>query len=435
MERYFKIKPASSLTKEQNEAYDAFKQGRNLLITGQAGTGKSHIIKKFVDYCNQMEKTVAITAMTGTASSLIGGKTIHSWGSLGLGNRGPEYYSEKILASWPKKTKWKKCRVLIIDEVSMLTAQFFELIEEVARNVRGSGRPFGGIQVVLIGDFYQLPPVSKVSEPQKFCFESERWEDVIDQKIILTEIIRQKEPTFQKVLSEVRVGRPSRETIDIIRSRVGIKPSTETGILPTIIYSKREDVDKINDREFNKLASEEILEYDVHYEITGDKALKMKDDEYTMWVDIINKDNNYVQTLQLAVGTQVMLLTNLDQERGLVNGSRGVITDFVDGFPYVRFINGDVEKIVHHSYSYEINATTQIIAKQIPLDLAWCTTIHKSQGQSLDYIQINIGRNIFEYGQTYVALSRVRSLEGLFIEEFDESKIRVNPVVASYFGE
>jgi ATP-dependent DNA helicase PIF1 len=435
MDRYFKIKPSSSLTKEQNEAYDAFKQGRNLLITGQAGTGKSHLIKKLVEYCNQMEKTVAITAMTGTASSIIGGKTIHSWGSLGIGNRDANYYSERILASWPKKTKWKKCRVLIIDEVSMLTAQFFELIEEVARNVRGSGRPFGGIQVILIGDFYQLPPVSKASDPQKFCFESERWEDVIDQKITLTEIIRQKEPAFQKVLSEVRVGRPSRETIDIIRSRVGVKPSTDTGILPTIIYSKREDVDKINEREFNKLTSDEILEYDVRYEITGDKALKMKDDEYAMWVDIINKDNNYVQTLQLAVGTQVMLLTNLDQERGLVNGSRGVITDFVDGFPYVRFINGDVEKIVHHSYSYEINATTQIIAKQIPLDLAWCTTIHKSQGQSLDYIQINIGRNIFECGQTYVALSRVRSLEGLFIEEFDESKIRVNPVVAKYFNE
>ena len=181
--------------------------------------------------------------------------------------------------------------------------------------------------------------------------------------------------------------------------------------------------------------SQEILEYDVHYEITGEKALKMKDDEFTMWMDIVDKDSNYVKKLQLAVGSQVMLLTNLDQDRGLVNGSRGVITDFVDGFPYVRFMNGDLEKIVHHSYSYEINATTQIIAKQIPLDLAWCTTIHKSQGQSLDCIQINIGRNIFEYGQTYVALSRVRSLEGLFIEEFDEKKIKVNPIVAKYFNE
>ncbi len=435
MEQHFKIKQSSSLTGEQNKAYEAFKQGHNLLITGQAGTGKSHLIKKIVDYCNHIEKTVAITAMTGTASSIIGGKTIHSWGSLGIGNREAQYYSERILASWPKKIKWKRCRVLIIDEVSMLTANFFELIEDVARNVRSNSRPFGGIQLVLIGDFYQLPPVFKASEPHKFCFESERWEDVIDQKITLREIIRQKEPIFQKVLSEIRVGRPSRETIDIIRSRIGIIPNTDTGILPTIIYSKRDDVDKINEREFNKLASEEILEYDVHYEITGDKAIKMKDDEYSMWVDIINKDNNYIQTLQLAVGTQVMLLTNLDQERGLVNGSRGIITDFIDGFPYVRFINCEVEKIVHHSYSYEINATTQIIAKQIPLDLAWCTTIHKSQGQSLDYIKINIGCNIFEYGQTYVALSRVRSLEGLFIEEFDESRIRVNPIVAKYFNE
>lgn len=420
------------LNDDQNAALDLVSTGNSILITGEAGTGKSYIIQKIIDQCNKIDRIVAVTAMTGTAASLIGGKTVHSWGSLGIGNRSAEYYSEKILGSWPKKIKWRKCRVLIIDEISMMDANFFELIEKVARLVRGNNRPFGGMQVILIGDFYQLPPVSKSNEPLKFCFESEKWNEVIQNKITLREIVRQKDPIFQNVLSEVRIGKPSIETIKIIESRVNVKPDTDSGIVPTILHSKRNKVDKINEIEFNKLPTSQIVEYNADYEITGDKAIKMKKDELTMWVDLIDKDNNYVKTLQLAIGAQVMLLVNLDQEIGLVNGSRGIIIDFEDGFPLVRFLNGNIQKIIYHSYNYEISLSSEIIARQIPLNLAWCSTIHKSQGQSLDYVQINIGSDIFACGQTYVAISRARSLSGLFIEDFDRHKILVNQKVVEF---
>jgi ATP-dependent DNA helicase PIF1 len=207
------------------------------------------------------------------------------------------------------------------------------------------------------------------------------------------------------------------------------------GIKPTILYSTRKSVERINKEEFDKLPGDEVIEYETTYEIIGDRTSKVREDEFQRFIDMVDRENNYDKSLQLAVGAQVMLLKNIDQEKGLVNGSRGVVIDFESDFPVVKFMNNEIITINHHEYSYEISSISQIIAKQIPLALAWCTTIHKSQGQSLDCVRINIGSGIFEYGQTYVALSRARTLEGLFIEEFDPKKIRVHPKVADFFGE
>jgi len=433
---FLKASKISNLTDSQNLAYQAFLQGKNILITGQAGTGKSHLVRKIVAHCERIRRTVAVTAMTGAAACLINGKTIHSWGSLGVGDKSAQYLSEKILKSWPKKTKWQRCNVLIIDEVSMMNASFFELIENVARLVRGNERSFGGIQVLLLGDFYQLPPVSKEEEDSRYCFESERWAEVIHEKIILNEIMRQKDPIFQKVLSEVRVGRMSDETIKIIQSRIGIEPDLSSGIIPTMLYSTKKSVDKINKTEFAKLTDPNVIEYETLYEIEGERITKMREDDFLRYQEIIDKENNYEKILQLSIGAQVMLLKNIDQEKGLVNGSRGVVIGFDSrDLPQVKFVNQEVETIDRHDYTYEISSVTNIIARQIPLALAWCSTIHKSQGQSLDCVKINIGKGIFEYGQSYVALSRARNLEGLFIEEFEPSKVKVNPKVSDFFGE
>jgi len=423
----------TNLTDSQNVAYEAFLKAKNILITGQAGTGKSHLIKKMVSHCERIRRTCAVTAMTGAAACLINGKTIHSWGSLGVGDKAAPFLADKILKSYPKKIKWQRTKVLIIDEVSMMNSIFFELIEEVARLVRGNDNPFGGMQVVLLGDFYQLPPVGKDCS---FCFESKRWKEVISESVILHEVMRQKDPIFQKVLSEVRVNKLSDETINIIQSRVGIEPDISSGIVPTILYSTKKSVDKINKEEFNKLPDENVLEYETIYELDGERITKMKDDDFERYKEIVDKENNYEKILQLSIGAQVMLLKNIDQDKGLVNGSRGVVIGFNSlDIPYVKFMNGEVESIDRHEYIFELSAVTNVIAKQIPLALAWCSTIHKSQGQSLDYVKINIGREIFECGQTYVALSRARNLDGLFIEEFDPSKIRVHPKVAEFFGE
>jgi len=426
----------SNLTDSQNVAYEAFLQKKNILISGQAGTGKSHLVKKIVAHCEKMRLAVAVTAMTGAAACLINGKTIHSWGSLGVGDKSGPFLADKIIKSWPKRTKWQRNKVLIIDEVSMMNATFFELIEEVSRLVRGNDRPFGGMQVILLGDFYQLPPVAKVGEDNRFCFESKRWQEVIDQCVILNEIMRQKDPLFQKVLSEVRINKLSDDTIGIIQSRIGVEPDLSSGIIPTILYSTKKSVEKINREEFNKLEDETVIEYEAIYSIDGDRVTKVREEEFNRYKELVDKENNYDKILHLTTGAQVMLLKNIDQEKGLVNGSRGVVVSFNENdLPYVKFVNGEIELIDRHDYTYEISGLTNIIAKQVPLTLAWCSTIHKSQGQSLDCVKINIGREIFEYGQTYVALSRARSLDGLYIQEFDPSRIKVHPKVAEFFGE
>ena len=241
--------------------------------------------------------------------------------------------------------------------------------------------------------------------------------------------MRQKDPVFQKVLQEVRIGEVSDESIAILQSRVGIEPDISSGIVPTLLSSKKFDVEKMNQREFNKLPSKDIIQYDAQYEIVGERKKAMKEEEMNVWIDIIDKDNNYEKSIQITENAQIMLLKNIDQENGLVNGSRGIVIGFENDLPIVRFMNGTTQTIGYSDYSYEISSVSTIVARQIPVSLAWCTTIHKSQGQSLDSIKMNIGRNIFEYGQIYVALSRARTLEHLYIEEFDPERIRVHPKV------
>jgi len=433
MDKFVTTQKVSNLTDDQNVAFDAFKEGKNLLITGPAGTGKSHLIRKMSLYAQRIKKTMAITAMTGAAAYIVNGKTLHSWAGIGLGDKPAPIIAQKILNSYPKKIKWQRCNILIIDEVSMMNALLFELLEEVSRLVRQNEKPFGGIQVVLLGDFYQLPPVGKTEQEQKFCFESPVWINVIEKTVILREIMRQKDPVFQKILQEVRIGEPSLETIEILMSRVGIEPDISSGIVPTLLSSKKLDVEKMNQREFRKLAGLDIIQYDAVYEIVGERKKAMKEEEMNIWIDVIDKDNNYDKSIQITENAQVMLLKNIDQENGLVNGSRGIVIGFENDLPVVRFMNGTTQTIGYAEYLFEISNVSTIVAKQIPLSLAWCTTIHKSQGQSLDSIKMNIGSNIFEYGQTYVALSRARTLENLYIEEFDPKKIRVHPKVKELF--
>lgn len=434
LENFFTLPRDPQLSESQNEAYQYYKLGKNLFITGQAGTGKSFLIRKIIKDCKSSKKEFGVTALTGSAACLINGKTIHSWSGLGHGERDARYYIDKILKKFPVKMRYWKTRVLIIDEISMMDIEFFELLSEVSQGVRGNQKPFGGIQIILIGDFYQLPPVLKEKEKQ-FCFESPIWEESIDVHCILKEVQRQKDTEFQKILQEVRDGNVSQESIETLVSCKFKKIDESSGIVPTKLYSTRKSVDNFNKREFDKLDIEEIYDYEVESTYLGIKANKMSSEEKLYLESQLDKDFPYEPELSLCVGCQVMLLINKDVEAGLVNGSRGVIVGFEEDRPKVRFMNGMEELIDFYEWEYEINALNKVLRKQIPLKLAWAITVHKSQGCTLDCVEIDIGKSVFEYGQSYVALSRVKTLEGLFIKDIDVDKIRSHPKVIAFYQE
>ena len=416
-------------TSEHEKAIKLIKARHNILITGPAGTGKSYLIKDIKNWANFQDYNIAITAMTGIASFIIGGTTLHSWAGIGLGDKPAEYLANKIKKNFHTKMKWWKTKILVIDEVSMLTAELFEKLEYIGRLVRGNEKPFGGIQLVLSGDFCQLPPIDKQKEA-KFCFESSKWDSCIYNTITFNKIFRQDDPVLQYCLNEIRMGRCPEDVKNIINDRLGKEYNNDNGIKPTKLYSHRASVNNFNQEQLKKLNSD-IISFDATYEIANyTKMPTPKQREKTL--SILDKNAPYDTHLQLALGAQVVLLVNLDIDNGLVNGSRGVITNFRMDTPIVKFVNGMEIPIISYSWEHEGNPT--YIRKQIPLKLAWATTIHKSQGQTLDLVEIDIGDNIFECGQTYVAMSRVKTLEGLFINSFNPDKIRTNPKVIDFYN-
>ena len=301
--------------------------------------------------------------------------------------------------------------------------------------------PFGGIQVILVGDFYQLPPIKS----DEFVFESEIFKKVINQTIELTDIKRQSDKIFQDILNNVRVNKLTQDQIELLDKRTyehlelenpNIKEEIDSyEIKPTKIYTLKKDVKKINDDNLTKLG-EEIKVFVPETTVEPRKSYVFKRREIDMTVEIMDNNSSYEPCLKLCVKAQVMLIINDNFEKGLVNGSRGVITDFDSkNNPIVKFHNGETSTISKHGFEYNDDIKGKIIRSQYPLKLAWCITVHKSQGMSIDLAEIDIGKKVFEYGQSYVALSRVRNLEGLFLIKFDPTKIKCHPKVDKFFNE
>jgi len=349
---------------------------------------------------------------------------------------------------------------LIIDEVSMMSQKIFEILDGIARGVRKqkSHLPFGGIQIVFSGDFYQLPPVSSNSTSlsigcgggydykyddsaaSAFCFESSLWESSIDVVVQLKKIFRQTDDVYTSILNRVRIGKLSKSSFDILNRQLN-KTMPDT-FKPTILLPRKKDVEVINMAEMAKLTSNEkkyslqrveVLPEDLKktYNSSIHSSPEQREMEYTYMVNNIMAEKEII----LKVGAQVMCIANIDMESAepLVNGSQGVIVDFVsNGLPLVQFTNGYKRVVQYHTWNSETNASIGV--KQIPLIYAWAVTIHKSQGMSLDMAQIDAGSSIFECGQTYVALSRIKSLEGLYLTAFDPQKIKVNKKVQEFYS-
>ena len=433
--------PIESLNAEQREAFDAIATGKSIFITGPGGTGKSYLIQAIYNLIpDRLGKHVSVTAMTGCAALLLGryAKTLHSWAGVGLGRGTSAQLATAIRRSGWTLRRWLATDVLIVDEVSMLTSDFLEKLNEVAQIVRRNTQPMGGIQVVFVGDFYQLPPVVKADEEGKreipFVFESPVWKQIVGQTISLKQIVRQADPVFQAVLNEARIGEVTQQSLDILRSRQGLNWQSEL-IRPTLLFTRRVEVDIVNDKNLKALTTERKLfaADTVFAPLESLRGLSKETPEIKRAIEKLDKDASYVVELILAVGAQVMLLSNMDPQQGLVNGSRGVIVGF-DGMntPLVQFRHG--QPIPVSAATWESEEVEGLFRKQIPLRLAYAITVHKAQGATLDSALIDIGSNTFEYGQAYVALSRVKSLDSLYIWDVEPSAFRAHPKVKKFYG-
>lgn len=397
-------------------------RGANLFLTGQAGTGKSYTLSALMSEFTKRRIAYGITATTGIAALNVQGSTIHSWAGIGLGEEDAATLAGKVNKNKRAAERIRKTKVLIIDEISMCSKELFEKLDQVFRVVRRKfNLPFGGIQLILVGDWLQLPPVARQYE-KSFCFESEIWKTARIRNVTLTEIVRQDATgSFAKLLSKIRTGEYEDADLDLLDSRFGFKFPND-GIKPVVLYCTNRNVEAFNNKELSKLEGEAV-----HHDA--------EDSGQANYIAFFDRNCPAPKVLSLKVGAQVMLLHNLSVEGGLVNGSIGVVEAFTPGkAPVVRFANGAQEVIQKHTWEakeqvFDDNGgwrmRTAAKREQFPLKLAWSMTVHKSQGSTIDRVQLDAS-DAFEEGMIYVALSRVRSLDCLSIKSIDYSKIKVN---------
>jgi ATP-dependent DNA helicase PIF1 len=446
-----------ALNKTQREAYDSVALGNNVFITGPGGTGKSFLMRTLFDVLpKKLGKTVALTALTGCAALLIHpkAKTLHSWAGVGLGKDPPPVLISTIRTKNRRaQSRWISTDILVIDEVSMLTKELFETLDIVGRAIRrNETQPFGGLQMVLVGDFFQLPPIMKsdisgASPPTVFVFESPLWKTLSLETFSLTEIVRQKDPIFQTILNEARYGTLSKNSIRTLAKRMNLDYSKEE-IKPTMLFTRRAEVDDINMSHLKKLTTERktFKVSTLIVPLSGNENMNTEDPFLKKAILKLDSDAPYSPDLTVAVGAQVMLLINMT-EMGLVNGSRGVVTGYgpvekkddstpIDPtllVPIVKFKNGLEFPVAHDKW--EVPDFPGVFRKQIPLRLAYAVTVHKSQGSTLDCALIDVGSSTFEYGQAYVALSRVKDMNSLYIHDLEASAFRAHPKVKSFYKE
>lgn len=461
------------LNQYQQEALDAAITGRNLFITGPAGSGKSTLIASIVRtlQAQPYNRNVAVTALTGCAAILIGipgTKTLHSWAGVGLGTDDIPILLAKI-KKHGRVYIWRSTNTLIIDEVSMMSIDLLTKLDAIGRTVRhANDRPFGGMQVIMCGDFYQLPPITQ-DETRKFIFESPIWHEFNLKTILLRKIERQSDDIeFQKILNDIRVGYTDVHINKILQSRMNLDWKS-LAIRPTLLFSLSRDVNEINRKNIEALKrplrtfkSSTIYYsapvphiYPTYYTINQQAkqgGIEIDENNYAECKHIVNrpgfdrigeielkrivakldKDCNYSTELNICEGAQVMLITNLIAGE-LVNGSRGVVIGFanISGYPIIEFINNRRVTIGPHDWFSTENAF--ISRRQIPLVVAYAVTIHKCQGATIDRALVDIGNSIFEYGQAYVALSRVKNLNSLYIHNYNPKKIKANQKVYDFY--
>ncbi|KAM3395800.1 ATP-dependent DNA helicase PIF1 [Capsicum galapagoense] len=436
-------KPKVKLTDQQKQILEAISKGSSIFITGSAGTGKTYLLQHIISKLSKIhgKSRVFVTASTGVAACSLNGQTLHSFAGIGLGDASNVDLLSKVTLDKKAYRRWNKARALVIDEISMISGEVFDNLEFIARSIRSeelgcAEKIWGGIQLVVSGDFFQLPPViSNKGQQKEFAFEADCWNASFDMQIELKTIFRQSDAQLIKLLQGIRKGKYDSEDLKVLdQCCSNVEPDSSA----VQLYPRIEDVNRVNAERLDYL--DEVL---FHYQ-----ALDSGKDPWKKQL----KNGIAPELLKLCVGSRVLLTKNIDVISGLVNGATGTILDFVvvqethklydreisdicgngNLLPVVRFDSGQ-ELMIGLERWYVMEGDQAVaMRKQIPLILAWALSIHKCQGMTLNNLHTDLYR-VFGFGMVYVALSRVKSLDGLHLVNFNPSKIKANPKVLKFY--
>lgn len=403
----------------QEEALTILKTGANVFLTGEPGAGKTHTINEYIRYAKKHKIDVAVTASTGIAATHLGGSTIHSWSGVGIKDHLTPYDVDAIASREYISKRISKASVLVLDEVSMLSSNMLTMVDAVCKAVKQSEEPFGGLQVIFVGDFFQLPPVTRFG-PVSFAYDALAWQQANPITCYLAEQHRQDDAPFLELLSAIRSDTFTELHLSVLEQRkVG-----DTSIPQDVpkLFSHNVDVDRVN--------------IDILSTLPGEaKNFRMQKKGPAALLSSLQKGCLSPETLSLKVGAVVMFTKNNPKEH-FVNGTLGTVTSFskTDGHPVVTTREGRVIDVEAMDWSVEEHGRILASVTQLPLRLAWAITVHKSQGISLDEAVVDL-RQVFEFGQGYVALSRVKRLSGLHLLGWNDRAFAVHPDVLLKDGE
>jgi ATP-dependent DNA helicase PIF1 len=421
--------------------YDAIKKGYNIILYGFGGSGKSTFLKWLAKQFAYENTVFALTALTGIASislnentfkknvqnfdGIQSATTLHSWAGIGKGDGSVDTLYAKIIKYKPKLNTWKNIKYLIIDEFSMLGSELFGKLNILAKRIRKNDLPFGGIQLIFSGDILQLTPIG-----QELIFKSEFFDECNFYPFSFSEPRRFNDPIFFQMLMRARVGKINKEDIELLKARQDAYDNLDfkhEQIQPTRLYPINIKADSYNQQELDKIQTASIV-----FNADDGFIINKKCTGFVSKDFYINKLEDMIpKIINLKIGAQVMLKVNLDISQELVNGSRGIITDIICsagtnvGTACIVKFKNSIHRIEKNVWDFQ---DTDAIASrsQIPLILAWATSIHRCQGLTLESAVCDIGKNIFTAGQTYVSLSRVRNFASLYLSEFDPKSVIVD---------
>jgi ATP-dependent DNA helicase PIF1 len=403
----------------QAQALHIMMEGGSAFLTGAPGAGKTYVLNQFIREATRAGKNVATTASTGIAATHIGGTTIHSWSGLGIKDFLTDWDRERLQSTERLVKRYNAADILVIDEVSMLHGQRLNMVNEVAKLLRKSDKPFGGLQVILVGDLFQLPPVSRNAMQVDFAHLSLAWQELGPKICYITEQHRVGQgDQLLDLLQAMRRGDVNELHEEVLRERMREKRPGD--LVVTRLYSHNMDVDSINDKHLKDIQD-------------GGKIYQMQTSGQAPKIETLVKSVLAPESLELKIGAEVMFVAN-NFPLGFVNGTRGRVIDFIDNLPVVALANGKEIKVERHSWKLEEDGKTRAEVAQLPLRLAWAITIHKSQGMSLDAAEIDLSRS-FTPGMGYVALSRVRSMDGVYLNGVNNMALQLHPLIFEFDAE